>query len=108
MYSQSGQHSEKYFPFPIQDSFSFSYSVNDISSYSTEKALYQNVEKHLFSAHSTKMKKTAPIYLNSDNFIDSHQISKVPDISSMILVSLKKAEGLVFNRGSPDGWLKWY
>ena len=59
--------------------------------------MYQNVEKHHFSANSTrlltpeaKIEKTARILLNSDNFPDSHQISKLSDISFTFLISLKK------------------
>jgi hypothetical protein len=81
-------------------------STSHVSGISTKKALCQNVEKHPFSAHSTrlvtpeaKFEKTAPIHQNSDSFPDSHQMSKLSDISSRILISLKKAGGLVFNRG---------
>jgi hypothetical protein len=71
-----------------------------------KKHFIKTSKKHPFSAHSAKfltpeakIEKTEPIHLISDNFLDSHQISKLSDINSGILVSLKKAEGLVFNRG---------
>jgi hypothetical protein len=72
-----------------------------------KKPLIKTSKKHHFfgtfnqiaDQPEAKIKITEPIHSNSDNFPDSQQISKLTDISSRILVSLKKAEGLVFNRG---------
>jgi hypothetical protein len=103
IYSQSGRNSKKYFPFDVHQLLGLLYSENDVSGISTEKAFNQNVEKHHFSAYSTRLPTPEEkiekklLFTNSDNFPDSHQISKLSDISSRIHVSLKKADGLVFN-----------
>jgi hypothetical protein len=39
---------KKYFPFDVHQPLGLLYSENDVSDISTEKALYQNVEKHYF------------------------------------------------------------
>jgi hypothetical protein len=74
---------------------------NDVYGISTEKALYQTVEKHPFRHIQPdcwplrqKSKKLVPWHCNLDNFPDVLKI-----FWSRILVSLKKAKGRVFNRG---------
>jgi hypothetical protein len=52
--SQSGRNSKKYFLFDDHQPSGLLYSENDISGIFTEEALYQNVEKHHFSAYSTR------------------------------------------------------
>jgi hypothetical protein len=61
-------------------------------------------KKHPFSALSAKfltpeakIEKHRTDSLKFRQFLDSHQISKLSVISSRILVSSKKAEGLVLN-----------
>jgi hypothetical protein len=106
IHSQSGRNSKKYSPFDVHQPLGLLHSENEVSSISTEKALYQNVEKHLFSAHSTRLlTPEAKIQKNSSHSLKFRQFSrfspnlKLSDISSRIRISLKKAEGLVFNRG---------
>jgi hypothetical protein len=52
-YSQSGRNLKKDFLSDVHHLLGLPHSKNDVSGISTEKALYQNVEKHHFSAHST-------------------------------------------------------
>ena len=46
-----------------------------------------------------EIEKIAPGNENSNISPDFHEISKISDVSPRILVSLKKAEGRLFNRG---------
>jgi hypothetical protein len=48
IYSQAGRNSKKYFPFDVHQPLGLLYSENDVSGISTEKSLYQNVEKTPF------------------------------------------------------------
>jgi hypothetical protein len=79
------------------------YSKNDVSGISTEKALYQNIEKTPFfnqiAAPEAKIEKNSSYSLKFRQFFGLSRNLKIFDISFRILVSLKKAKGLVFNRG---------
>jgi hypothetical protein len=55
IYSQLGRNSKKYFLLYVHRPLGLLHSENDASGIPTEKALYQNVEKHPFSAQSTKL-----------------------------------------------------
>jgi hypothetical protein len=46
---------KKYNQFDVHYPLGLLHSKNDISCISTEKAFYQNVKKHPFSAHSNKL-----------------------------------------------------
>jgi hypothetical protein len=48
IYSQSGRNSKNYFSFDVHQRLSSLYSENDVSGISTQKALYQNVERTPF------------------------------------------------------------
>ena len=79
------------------------HSENDFSGISTEKSLYQNVEKHHFSAYSTRLLIPEAKIKKSSHLIKFRQFYGFsPNLKIFryrILVSLNKAEGLVFNRG---------
>jgi hypothetical protein len=55
IYSQSGGNSKKYDQFDVNHLLGLLYSENGVFCISTEKNSYQNVEKHPFLAHSTRL-----------------------------------------------------
>jgi hypothetical protein len=65
---------KKYFPFDVNQPLGLLHSENDVSVISTEKALYQNVEKHHFSAHLTRLlTPEAKIEKNSSHSLNFRQ-----------------------------------